>query len=327
MTCNVISEYVKFSRNCLKKYAKTIMKSCYEPSIIDRYNKVYVEARYYNHVEKIGKDFYDNIGMALRQELKILINEGVDQEKATKSFKTYKYLLYFDGVRECESAKALVEEIAVFRKNGLGLREDKKFVDEFFKMVQEDLVAKKEFVEKFQTEKFQVEFHLTNKKNVYDSLIEHNLKFPRLYEPKSIKKVFNSKDIVEERSFVEYSHVATQVLKDIIKGVFENEYLVIFPTNVINKKTKVRSLLNTIDDDIAKEKVVLKIKFSEFLEEKERYYVLMRVGYRFAAIIDEDFEHNEENQKILSLFKYVIASPKSAHYEQLNKEFDVIVLR
>ena len=85
--------------------------------------------------------------------------------------------------------------------------------------------------------------------------------------------------------------------------------------------------MNVIDNDIAKEKLVIKISYKDFISSKEEYYSKMRIGFRFALIIDEAFEGREEDFKILEAFKYIIISSKSIYYERISSDNVVVTLK
>lgn len=326
MSCNILEEYINFSRKTLKKYASKIMDKKFDEDIFDRFLTVYVDARYYGNFKKIKENFDYNIGFVLREEYE-KIKVEYEQKYVENSFKTFKYLLYFDNVKESESLKKIVGELYKFRVSDLELKEDKKFEDEMFDMVKDDLFYKKEYIDKFISKSFSINYHLTNNKNVYNSVLESELKFPSLYNVKAINKIFNSKEIVEDRLIVEYSYVAVQVLMDIIKGEFSKSYLVEFVPDVNEKKNNQKRLFNIIDNDIAKDKIVLKINYSDFLADKESYYAKMRLGFKYAIVIDEAFVMNDSNIRFLSIFKYIIISAKSTYYEDLEKLENIIILR
>lgn len=327
MSCNVLEEYINYSKVCLKKYVKKIMLKKYDQDIVDRFIQVYVDARYYNVSSNVKKSFEYNVAFHLREQVDLIKEAGFDVMITEQTFKVFKFLLYFDNVKECNSIRSVIKELDEFRASELKIESDDNFQKEIYESVKTDLMYKKQFIEKLKTKNFDVSYHLTSNKEVYNSVLESNLKFPSLYDTKAIKKVFDSKEIFEERLIVEYSYVATQVLLDVIKGDFKKKYLVNYTIELNDKKNNLKKLLNTIDNDIAKEKVIIKLNYSDFIADKESIYVRMRLGFKYAVIIDEGFIYTENNLKFLTIFKYIIISSQSLYYKEFSQRDNVICLR
>lgn len=327
MSCNVLEEYINFSKTCLKKYVKKIMVKKYDQDIFDKFISIYVDSRYYNVAPNVKKSFEYNVAFNLREQVSAIKESGLDSNITEQTFKVFKYLLYFDNVKECDSIKSVIKELDEFRINELELPVDKDFQKEIYDMVKADLLYKKQFIEKLKTKNFDISFHLTNISGVYNAILQSNLKFPSLYDQKAIKKVFDSKEIFEERLIVEYSYVATQVLMDVIKGDFRKKYLVNYTVELNDKKNNLKKLLNTIDNDVAKEKVIIKLNYSDFMADKESIYIRMRLGFKYAVVIDEGFVYTENNLKFLTIFKYIIISSQSLYYKEFSQRDNVICLR
>ena len=65
------------------------------------------------------------------------------------------------------------------------------------------------------------------------------------------------------------------------------------------------------------EKISMKIRYENFLENKEKIYELMRNGYKFAIILDNSFKVNYKNIEDLNMFKYIIINKNLKHYKEI----------
>ena len=60
-------------------------------------------------------------------------------------------------------------------------------------------------------------------------------------------------------------------------------------------------LLKIIDNDVSKEKIIFKINYSLFLENKEMIFKILNDGYNMALVKDDQFQNNN----YVNLFNYV----------------------
>ena len=82
---------------------------------------------------------------------------------------------------------------------------------------------------------FILSFQKTNIKRLENISIDYDIKFPKLYSEYAIDKVFNSGVIGEDKIFIEYYLVCSNILKKIIAGDFSFNYLVDFDINMRDK--------------------------------------------------------------------------------------------
>ncbi len=312
MNYNIITEYFNFSKTCVNNYLKKILGKYYDREIADKYIKVYMDTRYYGKYSKDNIPFSDNVKNNLDYIYKL--HERRDPEKKINyANKAFGFIYYFDNVIECESINEIIDQIEVFRKDELGINKSKKFNTDLFEMVKEDLIKKKEYLDTINSEKFNFDYDATNLENVYDIRINQSLKFPAVYNSVMIDKVFNSSDLAQRRANIEFSFGALKVLKDIIRGIFNFEYLVQYPSDISNKKTLNKKLFSILDNDMLKDRVIIKIDYDDFLKEKESIYESMRIGYKYAVILNNSFEETESNIALLTVFKYIIVNSSNKY--------------
>ncbi len=320
MSCNIVGEYVDFSRKCIKKYLKIILERYFDEDVYDDLVNAYINTRYYNMYFEVSERFEVNIVYYLKKSLEHFKDDAVYKKKARYMFHVFKFILYFDVVRECDSVRELIKEINNFRIK-LDLKDD-DFESKFYNILKDDLNAKREFIESFDDKNFSINY-VKVKDKIFDCILNHNLKFSKLYSEYAINKVFNSKDIDEQKLFVTYPLVGTRILQDIIKGNFSKKYLVSYSLSLKSRPKKKKRLLNIIDDDIVKEKIFLKINFSDYLDNKDEVYSLTKAGFRIAVILDDGFVLNEENKELLKIFAFVITD---SLYDEIKNECNTIYI-
>ena len=317
---NIASEYIDFSRNSIKKYLTLILDHYFDQDIYDDMINAYINTRYYNLYPVMDEKFEANIVYYLKKSVKDIDEKFKD--KARYMFKMFKYILYFDGAFECDSVRKLISEIKMFRLIELKIS-DGNFESKLYNMLEEDLLAKKNFLESFSDKNFSMKY-LKIKDQIFYCTLEHNLKFSKLYSDYAIEKVFSNKVISEQKLFVSYSLACVRALEDVIKGNFDKVYILDYVFSLVSKPKKNHRLLKTIDNDIIKEKLVLKIKYSDYVANHEAVYELTRNGFKIALEIDSSFEFNDENNKILKIFAYVITSDSKLY--DSNHDFEIIYL-
>ena len=317
---NIASEYISFSQNSIKKYLMLILDHYFDQSIYDDMINAYINTRYYNLYPVISDKFEENIVYYLKKSVSKIDDKFKD--KARYMFKMFKYILYFDGAFECDSVRKLISEIKMFRLIELKLS-DSNFESKLYNMLEEDLVAKKNFLDSFSDKNFSMNY-LKLKDKIFYCVLEHNLKFSKLYSDYAIEKVFSNKVISEQKLFVSYSLACIRALEDVIKGDFDKIYVLDYVFSLVSKPKKNQRLLKTIDNDIIKEKLVLKIKYSDYVANHEAIYELTRGGFKIALEIDSSFEFTDENNKLLKIFAYIITSDRKLY--DFSLDFDLIYL-
>ncbi len=320
MSCNIVNEYIDFSRKAIKKYVKMILERYYDQDLFDDVINAYINTRYYDMYQNVDDRFKVNIVYYLKKALEKVKDDDTYKNKARYMFHTFKYILYFDSVIECDSIRPIIHEIYDYRKR-LGLI-DEDFESKFYNVLKDDLLAKKNFINSFNDKNFNVDY-VKIEKQVFDCNLVHNIKFSKIYSDYAINKVFDSKEIGEQKLFVTYSLLGCKVLQDIIKGNFTKEYLVDYEVSLKNKPKKKKKLLNIIDNDIVKEKVFLKIPFSKFMEDKDEIYSLTKAGFKIAIILDSSFVFEYENVMLLKVFSYIITDD---YYNELKNIYNTLYI-
>lgn len=323
MSVNVASDYIDYSQNAIKKYLMLVLDHYFDQDIYDDLINAYINTRYYNLYPRVSESLEENIVYYLKKSVQNVVDDEKFRDKARYMFKMFKYILTFDGVLECDSVRKLINEIKRFRLIELKLN-DSGFESKLYTLLENDLIAKKTYLESFDDKNFNVKY-LKVKNQIFYCILEHNLKFSKLYSEYAIEKVFSSKTIIEQKSFVAYSLVAVKALQDVIKGNFVKTYIVDYPFSLISKPKKNQRLLKIIDNDIMKEKIVLRMNYKDYLANHDQVYEFTRSGFKIALEIDKDFEFNDENKKLLKLFAFVITSD-AKFYDEIDASYKAIYI-
>lgn len=297
----VVEEYIEFSKKNILKYLKLILEKYYDKEIVESLVETYINIRYYN-IDQKTKNLEKNINYYLKQKVTEILDEK--EEKIKIIFYTFKYILYFDNVKEYDNLINLIEEIVEYRKS-ISLEND-EFKDEITKLIKENEKRKQKYLEAFKSDHFLLDQIKTNKKNVYFVELKNNIKFKKIYSSYSINKVYNSGLVNEQKDFIIYYQISIEILKNAIIGNFNQEYIVDFPLSILEKKQKTIRLFNTINNEMIKNNLILKFTYSSYLENKDQINEWIKEGYKVAIIIDEKYNYEEQQKMWLEIFNYII---------------------
>lgn len=328
MSINVINEYIHFSKKCINKYIKKIMDRKYDSDIFEELINTYIDARYHDLYPHQYKQYTTNIAYYLSKKTLELTKDESKTEKEKKNikdmFSLFEYILYFDNVVDCESAKETISKLNKARIEKFKINET-DFEKIFFEDLKQDLLKKKQYINNFDNKDFNITYKKTNLTNVFNTNIEYNLKFPKIYSKYAIDNVFKSKDINENKLFVLYPIVTTKILLDIINCDFKKKYLVDYSISLNEKEKKIKRLYSIIDDDIAKEKIIIKINFKDFIKEKQSFFEYMKQGFNYAIILDDSYEFIVENVELLKFFRYIIVNKNHKYFDKFSNLSNLII--
>ena len=328
MSVNIINQYVNFSKKCIKNYMKIIMKNKYDQDIFDELMKIYIDVRYYDMYPREKNTFISNITYFLSKKVSELMADEQYEDKSNikNMFLLFGYILVFDNAINCDSAKDVIKKLNQFRIDKFDINEE-DFEKNMFETVKSDLLRKKQYLDNFNNKSFEIIYNKTNIRNLYNVDIEQKLKFPKIYSKYAIDKVFVSKEINEQKLFVIYPIVAAKILSNIIDGQFKKAYLIDYSLNLNNKEKKLKRLYSLIDDDIAKEKIIMKINFIDFIKNKQFFIDNMKLGFNYAVIMDSNSKITIDNINELKFFKYIIIKPNHANFDELCNLDNVVIDR
>lgn len=304
---NNIDKYIKFIKDYLTEYFKLIVKDKYKRNVYNEMLNTYIDIRYFNKYDKKYKQIEKNIEYYIQENLRTLIEEDNKLVKnVNELYYFFWYLLYLDNTLEYDNLDKLIDKIIIDRKEKLGLFDD--ITKELKSLVKENEKKKNNFFNEYLSDTFNLELKSTNIKNVYNTLLSYNIKFPKIYSSYSINRVFKSDIISEDMCFVEYNMISKIVLDNIIHKEYVKEYLVDFPFIITSKKEKTNRLLNIITNDLIRENVIIKVTYEYYTKYKSFISDLIKNGVKFAVIIDDTFDYEESSIIWLNIFTYIITN-------------------
>lgn len=321
MTINIMNQYIELTKKQINIYMRAVFGNQFNKKYCDAFTEKYINIRYYNFYENdINTSMRKKILEHLRQTQEgITVNNIDDRELIEKMCVFYYYILYFDNVVYYKDLGKIIEKLSKLRKKILN-KYSEKFEEDLYNNMKEYISKKEKLLKRFESEEFFLKFsNYPEKTKVYRVNLKYNIKFPPLYSDFAIEKAFNIGIINEDKLVVEYYLIVVQAIKDILKQNFKKQYIVEFAPTILKKSKKIKSLLNLIDNNAIQEKISMKIRYENFLENKEKIYELMRNGYKFAIILDNSFEINYKNIEDLNMFKYIIINKNLKHYKEIQE--------
>lgn len=319
MTINIMNEYIDITKKQIKDYIKLVFGDQFNEKYCDFFTEKYINIRYFNYYEN---DIYESTRRKLLDYLKqtgeeIIINNINDREIIEEIRIFFYYVLYFDNVIYYKDLRKKIDQIAKMKKKRLN-NIYYGFEDELYKKMKEYIEEKEDLIKQFSSDEFYIKLSkYPNKSNVYRVNLKYNLKFPLEYSEFAINKAFRMGIVNEDKLVVEYYLAVLQILKDVIKQNFKRKYIVEFAATLLKKNKKIKSILNIINNPIIQEKISLKIKYEQFIENKEMIYELMREGYKISVVLDNSFEATFKEMEGLKMFQFVIINSNLEKYEEI----------
>lgn len=322
MTNNLMEQYVKNTITFIKNFTKMFLAEKYNEEISNEYISTYIDSRIYNFGEEEQRFFYSRINASLSEKKKELKKQypKLDEKILEDNLNLYQFIYYIDGVRPITDLNEFVKMICEKRKTVFEIEGIKSIENRILKSIKKYIEEKEEFTKKYET----TDFNLNIEKyklidDTYKVDIDYNFKIPYIYSNKVINEVYNEGVINEDKLIIEYILLTLQCIKDIDKGNFSTKYLVNFSNTLYKKQKKLKQTLKVIDNSAIQDKVFLKIYYQDFEDNKEIIYSLMKEGFRFAIIIDDNFKPILMNLKKLSVFKYMLVPEQSKNYEKIKE--------
>ena len=322
MTINIMEQYIEITKKQIEDYMKLVFEDKFNKRYFDLFTEKYINIRYYNYYDN---EVIDTMRRKILEHLKkvcedIIINNINDRELIENMRVFFYYVLYFDNVVYYKDLRNKVEQIAKIKKRIYGDVQE-EFIEILYQKMQQYIEQKKELVERFSTENFYIRItNYPDRSNVYRINLKYkNIKFPLEYSEFAINKAFQVGLMAEDKLVVEYYLVVIQILKDILNLNFKRKYILEFADTLLKKPKKIKGFLNIINSSAVQEKVSLKIRYEQFVQNKETIYELMRNGYKITIILDNSFDVTFKNIETLEMFEFVIVNRDLKKYNEIKQ--------
>ena len=315
---NALNEYINFERNNIINFSKEILSTYYDEELFSKLLDVYIKIRYYNY-DNNNSDTIDKVILeALTGELKKLIvkDDKETNKKLKEMYLVFYYVLMFDGVIRTTDKK-LVSSINKFRKE-LFDENDMLFKEKIENMIASVKSKRKQYMNLFKSNDFEVKGKSTSVSNVFDLKLKHKIDFPKIYSEYAIERVYNTGNISEDKLKVLYYLTCSIIIKNVNRCIYDNYYLVEFAPSLFDNKDKLASTLDIVDNDIFKDKVYFKIDYKDYGKYTSNVKDMIKLGYKF-ILKCEDEDLKDDSFIISSMFDYILVNKDSTYLSDGNK--------
>lgn len=286
-----------------------------EPTIREGLEDTYNNVLFYNYFEVENNKKID-VELKYKAEKLIKNYKGNDKKFEEKVNKNLEYLLLISKL-EMNNKKTTKEKNDYYKneltKYSKGLNWSKEMIPylikEFKEIQSNHLESLESILKELDTKTFNLEFNKVNK-NMLAVNLEHNVAFDKFYSDFVIDATYNSGVIKEDKMNVVIQLLMTTFLKNMLIGDFEKEYLLYLPNSLYNKKTKLTTLIKSINDKFVKEHSIITMSYEIFIKNRKKLREFKKIGYKFGVYIDFESGILEKHTKSFGLIDYIFIDPE-----------------
>ena len=294
MSLNVMNTYLKFNRRRLIGYSKIILEKHYNKNIFEGLLDTYINVRYIELPSGISVKLINKELVKKAEELSL--KHDVEDIKLILTY--FPYIYYLDGFLN-KDIEITINKINDYRKKYLKLE---KLDSELRSNLINDRKRITKYLDSFDSKDFYLNLNKTNIKNLFKTEVLHEIKIPKLYSEYAINNVYNRGIVLENKLFINYYMVSKLILIDVLNK--DSKYYIIdFSKTLILKEDKVKRLFNIIDNDLIKDRIILKVSENDFYEYRDSYLKYINEGYKFILYLNKESELN--NDAIRRVFSYI----------------------
>lgn len=292
-----------------------------EPTIKNKLMSSYIDSRYYNYYGDI--DLSNNKKQSIKIE-KYMEAVATSMKKKYKgsdskySEKVDRFLNIFDVITNLEQARDSItdkkakeefyrrELIKYAKVSGWNNSKIKNAISDIMK-IQRNYIGIIEYLfKKLETSMFDLEFNkLKTDKNMYGLSLEHNITFGKLYSDYIIDKTYNEGVIAENKVMILLNLLSVRLIRDMMNSDFNKKYILYLPKTLYSKEKKLDKTLKMIEDEHAKESVVILIKLEYLIKYKTVVKKLKKEGYQFALALTSESKIESKNYTTMNIVDYI----------------------
>ena len=301
-----------------------------EPTIKDKFIKVYIDAKYYNHCGNINLDYNNkNICSKLEELLNTesdrIIKEyqGTDtkyQEKVLKYKTLFIVLTHIEQINKTEEVideKASAYEKKITKYLELEPKKTNKIIKAILKIQKMYEKIMNDTLESVESNTFELHYNqLNTNKNIYGLVLGHNISFSKVYSSYIISKTYDEGIVAEDKVLVILNILLSKIASDMMSGNFKNKYLLYLPATLYEKETKLNHILKLLEDEFVKNSILILVKSSVIVKKEKIFRNIKKLGYQVAIVYD----NNETNNSVYAIATYLFVDKKVGD----NVRFDVI---
>ena len=99
-----------------------------------------------------------------------------------------------------------------------------------------------------------------------------------------------------------------------INGEYDKNYIIDFPISIFDKEQKLNRLINIIDNELVKNNIIIRFKYSDYFLYKEKISIWIKEGFQIAIEIDDKYNYDDSSKIWLDIFKYIIIDKNKQNY-------------
>lgn len=292
-----------------------------EPTIKNKLMSAYIDSKYYNYYGNI--DVSSNKKQSLKiekyiEEVASIMKSKYKGNDSKYSEKVDRFLSMFEVIVNLEQAKNSItdkkakeefykKELLKYSKiSGWNNSKIKNSISEIMK-IQRNYVGIIEYLlKKIETNVFEMEFNrLKTNKNTYCVSLEHNITFGKVYSDYIIDKTYNEGVIAENKIIILLNLLSIKIIRNMLNSDFDNKYIVYIPHTLYSKAKKLEKTLKMIEDEFAKESVVILMDLNDLVKYKTSIKKFKKEGYQFALALTCETNLESKNYTTMSLVDYI----------------------
>lgn len=299
-----------------------------EATIKDIFIETYLQAKYYNmfddkNIDYKGKSLSVKISK-IAKELAMLLVKSYKGSDSKYGDKVAKYVSIFILIANLEQAFASITDskarLEFYKKEITKYSKDKNWSLDRIKRSANDIIKTQRnfigtydyFIKKLDTNMFDLKLNkITNKNSkMFGVELEHNLNFSKVYSDYIIDKTYSEGIIAEDKMVVLLNLLSIKLLEDMTKNNFDKKYILYIPNTLYSKEKKLEKILGMIDDEYAKENIILLVTFNDLDSKKTLIKNMKKVGYKFGLVFEEEVELKKTQQNTVLLADYIFVNKK-----------------
>ena len=323
MSRNIVKDYIEYDRKNILEYFKLIFNGKQAKGINNVMADSYIDLRYYyiNSEKNIINDIINGIKKKTYDYIKEE-NLKADNfhDEINNSLWILKYLLCFE--KAIKDKKILNLLLKLEEKVSTRNEKTDSLKIKLFPIIKDHQKKKENFIKNCSCKDFELDIKTTNIYGVFYTKLISNLKIPELFSLTAIKKVYENGTVNEDKLLVLYTLISIKIIEDIKDFIYYQKYIVTFDVNLLSKKNKCKQLFKIIDLDCLKDRIIMEISYDDFIENKDIVYEYIREGFKFAVIINDNFN---ENIQLLEVFEFIILNGKIEKMPKLKKIDNILI--
>ena len=308
-----------------------------EPSIKNTLMGSYIDSRYYNYYGFEEYEYLKNSSSKIENYLKDISEKIKFNYKGTDTKyndKVNNILNIFILINRLEHARDTIsdlkakteyykKEFSTYMKNNkVEIPNVNTLISDIMKIQRNYIGIREYFYKKLESPMFNLSLNkITRLKNAYGAMLEHNIAFSKVYSDYIIDKTYNEGTIAEDKIVILLTMLSAIVSKDMLKGTFNNKYLVGIPNSLLTKEKKIERTLKLIEDEYAKDNVIFLVDIKDFISKDLLIKKKVKSGYKFAVVISDTYDMNSKDYKTLLNATYIFVDKRIDNAVEMLKEF------